>query len=140
MPRRVALVPVLLATATAGCFSFTATSSARPGETARATLEVARPMSDGSAQPIWVQGLVVSSTLGRPRVEAPAITIEERTLEEASQFRSMTHYDTVYISEADIQRLEVRRFSWLRSGLGALGLGAVVYVLYDKFGPSAEYR
>jgi hypothetical protein len=138
MPRRVALVPVLLATATAGCFSFTSTSSARPGETARATLGVTRPMSDGSAQPIWVQGLVVSSTLGQPGVDAPAITIEERLLEEASQFRSMTHYDTVYIAERDIQRLEIRRFSWLKSGLGTLALGAVTYVLYDKFGPPAE--
>lgn len=137
MIRRIALVPALLV-ATTGCFSFAATSSASPGETARVTLGVTRPMSDGSEAPIRVEGLVVSSTLGRSGVESAAITIEERTVEEASQFRSMTHYDTVHVPQPDIQRLEVRRFSWLKSGLGAAVLGAVAYVLYDQFGPSAE--
>lgn len=138
MIRRIVLVPTLLVATTAGCFSFAATSSASPGQTARVTLNVTRPMSDGSEAPIRVEGLVVSSTLGRSGVDRPAIAIEERTVEEASQFRSMTHYDTVHVPQPDVQRLEVRRLSWLKSGLGAAVLGAVAYVLYDKFGPSVE--
>lgn len=138
MIHRIALIQMLLLTASTGCYSFTPTSSASPGETARATLGVTRPVSDGSEELIWIEGLVVSSTLGQSGIEGPAIAIEERAVEEASQFRSMTHYDTVHVLEADIRRLEVRRFSWFKSGLGAVVLGAITYVLYDQFGPSAE--
>lgn len=95
-------------------------------------------MSDGSEELIWIEGLVVSSTLGQSGIDVPAIAVEERTVEEASQFRSMTHYDTVHILQADIQRLEVRRFSWLKSGLGTAVFGAVVYLLYDKWPSSAS--
>lgn len=139
MVHRIALILILPLVVSTGCYSFTPTSSPRPGETARATLGVTRPASDGTEELIWIEGLVVSSTLGQSGVEVPAVAIEERTLEEASQFRSMTHYDTVHIRRADIQRLEVRRFSWLKSGLGTVALGAVVYFLYDNW-PSSGQR
>lgn len=132
---KIFLLPLLMGTVS--CHSFVPASTAQPGETARVTLGVMRPMSDGTREPMWVEGLVVSSTTATSDAP-PTVVLEQRRVEEASQFRSMTHYDTIHVAGEDLQTLEVRRLSWWKTGIGAVLVGAIAYTIYDRFAPHRQ--
>lgn len=129
---------VLLSAANAGCFAFHDSAMARPGQTARLTLNITRPSSEDSADEIRYQGLVVESGSGAD--SAGVISIEQRTPETLAGFREVVTVDTLHIERVDVRRLQVRRASWIRSGMVAVVAGALAYWMWDTFKPSVETR
>lgn len=123
-----------------GCFSFSDAAVAPSGQTARVTLGVTRPLPDGSAEPIRLEGRVVTSTLGTEPPASAAIVLEGRTREAIGNFREVVTLDTTRIAQSDIQRLEVRSFSWFKSGIATLVLGVIAHTMVDRFAPVASNR
>jgi hypothetical protein len=97
-------------------------------------------MGDGSRQPIRVEGLVVSSTVGPGSDATGAISLEQVSKQPIGNFREVITFDRVSILQYDIRRLEIRRFSWIRSGIGVAVLGTFVRAAYVRFKPSTEVR
>jgi hypothetical protein len=133
-------VLAVMLVASAGCFAFAESTAAPPGQVARVTLGVTRAMGDGSRQPIRVEGLVVSSTVGPGSDATGAISLEQVSKQPVGDFREVVTFDTVSILQYDIRRLEIRRFSWIRSGIGVAVLGTFVRAAYVRFKPSTEVR
>lgn len=132
--RRTLLITLFAATASA-CFSFSDSVAVSPGETARVTVGIVRPLSDGATEPIEHEGLVVASSLGDD--SGGRLLLEQRRKETAGQFREVIFYDTLRIVEPDVERLQVRRFSWLKSGAGTVALSGFLYLLWNHFQPDA---
>lgn len=123
-----------------GCFSFSGSATAAPGETARLTLTTTRPVGDGTQEPLTVEGKVVSSSLGEEPATRSSILLEQQTKQTFGRFREVVTLDTVQILAPDIEELEVRRVSWIKSAVGIITFGFLGYALASTFEPSFEGR
>lgn len=124
--------------ALSGCFSFSPTATAHPYETARLTLTQTRPAADGTDEAIRVEGVVVSSSLGELPASQSSILLEQQHKDIVSRLRDVVTVDTVQVLGLDIRELEVRRFSWIKSGLATLVVGALAYTLASSFETSYD--
>lgn len=130
----------LAAAVASGCYSFSDSSIAAPGETARVTLALETPVGGGREGPTRVEGTVVASSLAVEPGPGSSILLEQRTKQPNGNFGELVLVDTTLVLQPDVERLEVRRFSWIRSGAGAIGLGFLAHALISKFRPSFEGR
>ena len=129
---------LLLAVSSAGCHAFLESPRVAPGETARVTLHVMRPMNDGTEQSIRVEGVVVESSLGEVGSASSFIALEQSSTRPVGNFRDVSTVDTVRIPGADVRRLERRQLSWVKTGFVAVLTGAVGYMLYERLRDEAE--
>jgi hypothetical protein len=128
---------VLLVLGSSGCHAFMPTSSVSPGETARVTLNVMRPMNDGTQLPIHIEGVVVSSSLGAPGSGTGFIALQQSSLRTFGEVSTVT-YDTMRVSGADIGRLERRKVSWVKTGIVGVLTGGMAYLLLDRISDAVE--
>ena len=126
----------LFALTGAGCFSFSDSSVAPPGRTARVTLAATETTPGGRPTPIRLEGLIVDSDLGGTGV----LALEQTKSRPLGNFREHVTVDTLRIPSTDMTRLEVRRVSWFKSTLAVGVFGAIVYTMVDRFSPSFEGR
>ena len=77
----------------------------------------------GEDEPIFTEGVVVANEGG--------LLLQQQRVEEAGLFRSVQFFDTVYVPQADVRRLEVRGLSWTRTILGSAALGFLVHAAYS---------
>lgn len=131
MGMRRSLGLLVLLVGAAACHGFRETERLAPGETARVVLHVTRPMDDGTQQPIYVEGVVVSSSLGAPGSGSGFIALQRSTLRTFRDVSSLT-YDTVRVAGTDIGRLERRGISWAKTGFVAFITGAVAFVVLEE--------
>lgn len=129
---------LLLAMGSAGCHAFIESPRVAPGETARVTLNVMRPMDDGTERPIRMEGVVVASSLGEVGSASSFIALEQSATSPIGNFRDISTVDTLRISGTDIRRLERRQLSWVKTGFVALLTGAVGYMLYERLADEIE--
>jgi hypothetical protein len=109
-----------------------------PGETARVTLNVMRPMNDGTEQPIRMEGVVVQSSLGETGNGTSVIALERRSTRSFGNLPPVHTIDTVRISGADVRAVERRQLSWVKTGFIAMLTGAVGYMLYERLADEAR--
>lgn len=133
-------VTVTMIVFTPACYSFSESSVARPGETARVTHTTAAPAGTGRDEPIRVEGLVVSSSVGPDAEWNAGIRLARREKEVIGGFREVVRVDTVEVLQTDLRLLEVRSFSWVKSGAGAIVVGLLAATLVDSFMGSVEVR
>lgn len=128
MSRRTAVHAAALAAASvlslSGCFSYVETSSPTLGSSVRVTVPVRGDAPDGVAVRSFNEGVLVQG--------APTFGLQRRNSAPVGQFRETVKLDTIWIPEANVQRLEVRRFSALKTSLGSAALGIAVYGLFQK--------
>ena len=124
--RTAALVAALAAVSVlflSGCFSYVE-KPASLGSSVRITVA----LDGGTAVPVTErvphEGVLVQG--------APVFGLQERHSAPVGQFRETVKLDTLWISEANVQRLEVRRLSALKTSLGATLLGLAVYSTFQK--------
>lgn len=115
-----------------GCYSYgpIAAADAQPGTELRAELT-----ADGTG-PAGVDDGAVDGTLVASRSDTLMLAIWRGDRSPGPRFRPQR--DTLAIARPRIERLQVKRLSYLRTGLLAGGVGLGLYLVAEAFGARSE--